>query len=173
MLIGKASIFDTSHNTRIIPIQDVQFNNPEVYDFTLSKNSPALMNAVLPGIAAYNQNGKKIEFSLQPQFQYEHLCKVAPRFTNQSMGSLEGKDIISSTDFKEHQAEIFPNPCDKGFTIDHSIPIINNKIMILDYHSNQYMKETNSTNFVNCSDLHSGLYFIIVQNKSIPFIINH
>jgi len=173
MLIGKASIFDTSHNTRIIPIQDVQFNNPEVYDFTLSKNSPALMNAVLPGIAAYNQNGKKIEFSLQPQFQYEHLCKVAPRFTNQSMGSLEGKDIISSTDFKEHQAEIFPNPCDKGFTIDHSIPIINNKIMILDYHSNQYMKETNSTNFVNCSDLPSGLYFIIVQNQSIPFIINH
>ena len=89
------------------------------------------------------------------------------------MGSLEGKDIISSTDFKENQAEIFPNPCDKGFTIDRSIPIINNKITILDYNSNQYVKETHSTNFVNCSDLHSGLYFIIIQNKSIPFIINH
>jgi len=173
MLNGKASIFDTSHNTRIIPIQDVQFNNPAIYDFTLSKISPALMNAVLPGIASYYQNGIKKEFSLQPLFQYEHLCKVAPRFTNQSMGGLEGKDIISSADDQKIQYSVYPNPCDKGFTIDDSVPIINNKITILDYNSNQYVKETNSTNFVNCSDLNSGLYLIIIQNKSIPFIINH
>jgi hypothetical protein len=75
MLIGKASIFDTSHNTRIIPIQDVQFNNPEVYDFTLSKNSPALMNAVLPGIAAYNQNGKKKNFHYNHNFNMNICAK--------------------------------------------------------------------------------------------------
>lgn len=173
MLIGKASMYDTTHNTRIIPIQEVQFNNPDMYDFTLSENSPALMNAVNPGIASYFQNGTKKEFSLQPLFQYEHICKVAPRFTNKSMGSLEGKDIISGMDIQEKQAVLFPNPCNVGFAIDTSSFLIDQKILIIDIFGHRYYKNIDSNKFINCEDLVSGMYYLLLQHHCIPFFVHH
>jgi hypothetical protein len=164
MLVGNARIYDTAYNVRFQSISDAKFKDPVVYDYSLTKDSPALSSAISPGYGNYIENEISREISLLPLFEYAHPCNSTPRFTHKSMGSLEGKDIISRTDFKDNQSEIFPNPCDRFLICNSQLSQLH-RITIVDMQGNITIENIDNS-IIDVSSYQPGTYIIYTPKQT-------
>jgi hypothetical protein len=80
------------------------------------------------------------------------------------MGSLEGKDIISRTDFRDNQSEIFPNPCDRFLICNSQLSQLH-RITIVDMQGNITIENIDNS-IIDVSSYQPGTYIIYTPKQT-------
>ncbi|MCC7466559.1 MAG: right-handed parallel beta-helix repeat-containing protein [Saprospiraceae bacterium] len=164
LLQGAATAVDTTHNLRITSIQAGQLNDPTMYDYSLTANSPCVNAGTQPG----DYQG----VSLAAVYSYLHPMSRTARWHTGSAPDVGAYEFLVSPyrslpDEKAASILVYPNPAAAGelITISFDGPI--SKDLIL-YFQDQYgrvvcqisLNKSRSQAQLNLPNLPPGIYWM-------------